>query len=457
MMANRQFQFARIENKVVDVFEPYQIRDFMTEFTKEVVDKKDLVDVMNMLYRGGKMYFGPDSLGHIDFMHPKFETSDKNYQMLFFRNKYWKITADGIEEHALDSLQYNVWKDKINDFDAKLLGDDFIKVRRIDEELISKLPAEKQDQFKPFMGQFDLTISKEANESHYLRFIYNTGEFFWPSFIDPAGWRPLPRDNRSLAERMETQLHFISKMTAFGYLLHKFRDKSSEKAVIAMDGRISEIGDSNGRTGKSIAGFGIGKVIPQTYISGKNKDLTEDPFIWEEVSEKTDNIFIDDARANIDFEFFFPVITGRITINTKGQKKYTLSEQDTPKIYMTTNHSINGESSSFKDRQMLIAFSDYYNDNHKPIEDFGLNFFDEWDEKQWNLFYNFKAFCLYLYFLSARHGWGQNGTGLITGPIERLELRRLRQFIGQSFLTWADEYFGSSDDTDSDGIRNSNI
>jgi hypothetical protein len=105
-------------------------------------------------------------------------------------------------------------------------------------------------------------------------------------------------------------------MSAIGYLLHKYRDKSCEKAVIGMDGKLSEVGDSNGRTGKSILGIAIGQVIPQTYIGAKSKDLTDDPFIWEEVTEKIDNIFLDDVRANIDFEFFFPIITGKITINT---------------------------------------------------------------------------------------------------------------------------------------------
>jgi len=139
------------------------------------------------------------------------------------------------------------------------------------------------------------------------------------------------------------------------------------------------------------------------------------------------------------------VITGKITINTKGLKKFTLPERDTPKIYLTTNHAINGSSSSFKDRQALIAFSDYYNEDFKPLDDFGMNFFDDWDERQWNLFYNFMADCLRLYFQAADLGWGYNHSGLISPPTERLDQRRLRQFMGESFLTWAGEYFNVSD------------
>ncbi len=146
-------------------------------------------------------------------------------------------------------------------------------------------------------------------------------------------------------------------------------------------------------------------MIPQVYIGGKSKDLTEDPFLFEEVTEKSKNIFIDDVRANVDFEFFFPVITGRMTINCKGIGKFTLPEKDTPKLYITTNHAINGSTASFRDRQALIAFSDFYSDDYKPIDDFGNNFFEEWDEKQWNLFYNFMAACLQLYFKVQQKGW----------------------------------------------------
>lgn len=459
-----KFIFIKQDNKIVEEVDSYHIRDYVTEFTEQIAEKAHLDDIMDMFYRGAKMYLGPDSLSNLKYINPKFETSDKNFQLLFFKNKYWKITADNIEEHPLSDLQYSVWKDKINDFDAKLLSDDFIKITRFEQKDIDAIPQNTGIDTAAMLHQFDIALSREASDCHFLSFLYNTCEFAWRKLIDPNGWRfytdvELARheDKYTLTDKLETNLHFVSKLTAIGYLLHKYRDKSCEKAVVAMDGRISEVGDSNGRSGKSILGFAIGQVIPQCYIGAKSKDLTDDPFIWEEVSEKTDNIFLDDVRANVDFEFFFPVITGKITINTKGTKKYTLSEAETPKIFITTNHAINGDSGSFRDRKFELAFSDYYNDSHKPIEDFGLNFFTEWDEKQWNYFYNLKARCLQMYFYAQKMGWGVNGTGLVQGPLERLELRRLRQFIGEAFLTWADEYFGSGDEIDSEDISNSNM
>ncbi len=445
MMANRRYEFSQQEGKVIRLVEPYQIKDYVIEFTKEILSKDIKGEVMDMLYRNAKGYFGPDSLSNIDFMHPVFESADKSFQYLYFKDKYWKITSDKIEDKPLTELQNYIWENQIIHFDAKLMNKDFIDVERIDESLLSRhenLRATLSDH----IGQFLVEISEKAWECHFLQFIWNTGDFFWRKHLDLKTRKPIPGVVLSNEERFEIQLHFLAKMTHLGYLLHEHRDKSCEKAVIAMDGKLSEVGDSNGRSGKSLLGIAIGKIIPQVYIGGKAKDLTEDPFLFEEVTEKTKNIFIDDVRANVDFEFFFPVITGRMAVNCKGIGKFTLPEQDTAKIYITTNHAINGSTASYRDRQALIAFSDYYSDDYKPIDDFGINFFEEWDEKQWNLFYNFMAACLQLYFKVQQKGWGEGKSGLISPPTERLERRRLRQFIGENFISWADEYYGVSDD-----------
>lgn len=451
MMASGQFNFCHIENRIVKIMEPYQIKDFAMELAKEIVPKDEKVDVMDMLYRGGKMYFGPDSLSNIDFVVPTFVTAEKNFQKLFFKDKFWKITANEIQEKAMTELQHYVWADKINDFDAHLLPGEMMHITPITEDHVGRTFEDNlgntQKITPEFVGQYLVELSEEARKSHFVQFIWNTGEFFWTKYIAMNnGQRVKKQDERTFEEILETNLHFLSKVTAIGYLLHQFFDKSKAKAVIGMDGKLSEVGSSWGGTGKSILGDAIGKVIPQVAIGAKNKKLTEDPFWAEEVTEKTDNVFLDDVRANIDFEFFFPYITGKFSVNPKGGRKFTIPEKDTPKIYLSTNHAIVGEGSSFKRRQFFIAFSDFYNENHIPTDDFGVNFFDDWDHIQWNLFFNFMANCLKTYFKY----------GLIEAPTERLELRRMRQQIGEDFLAWADEYF-SYDETIKGFVPNKNI
>lgn len=66
---------------------------------------------------------------------------------------------------------------------------------------------------------------------------------------------------------------------------------------------------------------------------------------------------------------------------------------------------------------------------------------------QWNLFYNFMAECLQLYFYARQKGWGDNGSGLISAPCENLERRQLRQEMGEVFLNWMNDYLNVDDDS----------
>ncbi len=420
------WDFCHIENKIVHKVDQYQIRDYVTEFTKEI--KK--IDVLNMLYRGGPQYLGYEKLSNIDKIRPAFEKATKDSQCLFFKDKFWEISANGIIEKDYNQLPNYVWNDKIIPFSPVLVNEDMVKVQKLTPADITKLCKTQQREIDIDPDKsFSLEFSKVAGKCDFLQFLINASDFYWK------------KDDKALEELFENNRHVLNKLTAIGYLLHDYKNESELKAVIAMDGKISEVGSSNGRSGKSLLGRSIEYVIPQLYIGAKNKKLTEDQFIFGEITEKTKNLFLDDVRANVDFEFFFPLITGKQRINPKGGQPFTLSAEDTPKLLITTNHAINGEGSSFKDRQAFVAFSDFYNDRHKPVDDFGCNFFSEWEKEQWNLFYNLMATCLMLYFKSLQKGWAGRNAGIVPPPMESLEKRQLRQMMGEIFFNWAESYF----------------
>ncbi|MCS2957654.1 hypothetical protein NXX53_11870 [Bacteroides salyersiae] len=192
------------------------------------------------------------------------------------------------------------------------------------------------------------------------------------------------------------------------------KDNNVARAVIGMDGKQSEVGESNGRSGKSLVGELMRNVVPTTYIPGKRPDLFTDQFVWNDVQENTKLVFIDDVLQNFNFEFLFPNITGDWTVNYKGGRRITIPFARSAKIYIATNHAIRGTGSSYTDRQWLLAFSDFYNDTHKPVDDFGTLFFSEWDFDQWNLTWNLLANCVQLYLTF----------GIIQAPGERLEQRK---------------------------------
>jgi DNA primase len=421
-MANGNFKLCRIHNKVVEIVDSYKIKDFAVNFALNATEAHERVDVMDMLYRGAKMYLGPDSLSNLAFTNPVFEESGKHSQNLYFQKEFWKITANEILFSEYSELENYIWKDKINDFAASRV-DPLFTITKITEELFREKKLGEELEF--LKGGFTVDVSENGRKCHFAQYLWNTGDFYWQKH------RNKDEDERTDEEMAETAVQFVAKMSGMGYLLHTFFDPSTPKAIIGMDGKLSEVGKSMGGSGKSIFGDAIGQVIPQVAIGAKNKKLTEDPFIFEEVTEKTDNVFLDDVRVNLDFEFLFPFITGKFLVNAKGQSKFTIPQHLTPKLYIATNHAINGEGSSYSRRQFMIPFSDYYNDKWSPRDEFNINFFTEWDYEQRNLFYNFMAECVQVYLKY----------GLIEPPLERLEMRRLRQSIGEDMIFWADEYF----------------
>lgn len=402
------FDFVKVEHPTIRTVTHYDIRDFITEFTKMVAPE----DVLEMIYMGGPQYLGPDKLSNLAFVTPNFEEPSRDKQIFYFSDKCWEITANNIKEIDYTNITSQIWADIKKDIPARLTMP-LIYVSKADE------------------NKWNYTLSETGKACHFLQFLINTSNFTWRK--EQMIQEGKPNVSLDPGEKEENITHLVAKLCAIGYMLLDFKDRSTSKAVVAMDGKQSEVGTSNGRSGKSIIGELFKHILPTVYINGKKRDFDSDNFLWEEVTEKTRITFIDDLRPNFDFEFLFANITGDWAVNSKGNRRFTMNFQKSPKIYLTTNHALNGEGSSFNDRQWQIAFSDFYNDNHKPIHDFGVMFFDEWDFEQWNLTWNLLASCVQLYLKF----------GYVESPSERIEIRKARQFLGEEFIAWADEYFSA--------------
>ena len=359
------WDFCHVTGRVIKPADSYSIKDYVTNFTKEL-KLDDRKQIINMLYRGGPQYLGQEKLSNLEFLQPIFEEPTKTSQNLYFSNCYWEISADGIKEQPLSGITHHIWEEKIISHEVTLEPEELITVTAVDYN-------------NEFGKQFEISIDEKLMDCPFFRFLLYASNFYWR------------KEDITEDDQMDINRHLLNKMTSIGYLIHDYKNDSEMKAVIAMDGKISEVGTSYGRTGKSLIGVALEYVVPQTYISAKNKDLTNDQFLFDEVTEKTRNVFIDDVRAHFDFEFFFPIITAKMKVNTKFGARFSLSAKDSPKLFITTNHAIDGEGPSFDDRKAFIVFSDYYNDHHKPILDFGKNFFTEWSSYEWNQFYNFIA------------------------------------------------------------------
>lgn len=408
------FRFVQVRDKVVTETEPIHIRHYMIDFTREI----DNLPVLEMLLKGGAQYFGQDKLVNLPRLDLKFHRSDKNHMLFFFKNGYWKITADEITAHPLSDLPDCIWKDQIRDFEPKLLGTMLNLERDGDSWRVGPQSAE----LAAAMGRCDIA-----------KFYLATSNFAWRKqqelYEDPDGkkiWVEKANPEKTTPEERQFMLaHMASKMVAAGYVLHDHIDYSCMKAIICMDGEEGEVGKSQGGTGKSIWGKQFQHMVPMSIIDGKKKNIEEDNHLYEEVDERTKVILFDDIKVNFNFEFLFSQITTGVTVNQKGVKRYQV---EPPKFVLATNHALNGDGNSFDRRQFTISFSDYFNAHRTVGQEFGRQLFYEWDYEQWNLYYNWMATCVQMYM---RYGLTH------TIPGNMLVRRKLRQDIGENFLTWA--------------------
>ncbi|MDE6237816.1 MAG: DUF3854 domain-containing protein [Muribaculaceae bacterium] len=293
-------------------------------------------------------------------------------------------------------------------------------------------------------GNFTVQTTDEGSRCEFLQFLTNTSDFY----------KDKDESEMSSDELFSIHNNLMNKLSAIGFLLFDCRNPSDDKAVIAMDGTLSEVGKSCGRSGKSLIGKALEQMVDQAYIDGKELDSNSESFMFSDVTRTTRNVFFDDVKINFRLDRLFNTLTGPMIVNPKMGGRFKLPYMEVPKSYVTTNHAIDDDSPSAKDRIALILFSNWYNANHKPSEEFGHNFFFGWDDHQWNLFDNLMAECVQIYLMAIENNWGRNGSGIIEAPRMNIILRELRQKMGEEFLSWGEIFF--SEDSEFLNARVSN-
>ena len=409
------FRFVHVQDKVVYETTPQNVRRYVIDFTREIGEK----EVLEVLHRGAKQYLGPDNLSSLPIRRVEFNRSRKDAMFLYFQNQYWKITKDSITSGPLSELPAHVWEKGMIKFEPELIG--------------------ALCQFERKNDAWKVSFHDKARECEMLDFFLCTSDFHWQKEYvlvqDEARkyWAPMENPKPYTAEEKNEMWHgMLCKMLATGYVAHDHRDYGMMKAVVAMDGIESEVGKSQGGTGKSIWGKQFQHLFPVAIIDGKKKTIEDDSFLYEGVDERTGAIVFDDVRVNFNFEFLFSQITTAVTVNKKGQPQFTV---DPPKFIIITNHALNGDGNSFSRRQYQISFSDFFNAHRTVADHFGHQLFYDWDYKQWNLFYNWMATCIQHYL---RYG-------LSFGSVsEELHRRKLRQLMGENFLDWASIVFDTT-------------
>ncbi len=397
-MRTGEFGFVKVEDKVLTSCSDQNIRDFVYWYVRENCKDSTVLDMFSASIKS-LLDFGV--LQNLPIIYDDFVHYDQYSQDFFYKNGQCRISAQGIEFGPRMSM---VWEDNV-------IRRDFHRVQVIKD--VSNVE-----------GQYYIDVTEEGCKCEFLQYIYNTSNF----------WARKGKVNEA-----EMYHHIVNKLLAIGFLLTDFNYPTERKAVVAMDSTMSEVGKSNGRSGKSLLGAAIAQMKYQTFVEGKK--LAGDQFAFTLVTPKTRSIIFDDVNVNFDFTQLYSILTSKLIVNQKQGAIFEIPVERSPKFIITTNHAINNTDSSTLARITFLSFSDYYNPDFSPNTEFGHNFFDDWDDAQWILFDNLMAECVALYLKSRELGWAGSGKGMIDPPMENIQLRTLRQQMGEVLLQWGEAYF----------------
>jgi hypothetical protein len=417
------YRITRTIDGIIREIDATELRRYVREYLKAEGADEAVIDA---IIRGGAYFFGADKLEQLPYLDADLLKSDRDTHYMVFENCFWKINADGITEHPLNELSKNVWENKCIAFAPKYLGSPLIEFKR-DGENWTVGNIQKEGIRKCEMYQF----YKKTSEFHWKK-----SQFLAENEDGSKTWerRDQPSESPSTADSELQIHHVVCKMLAAGYVLHDNFDKSQMKAIICMDSSESEVGRSQGGTGKSIWGSAFQYCIPTFFADGKDPRLTKDPHYFSRVDERTQLLLFDDLEPSFKFNPFYSKITMGLTVNPKGKTDVFVGLK---RWIFNTNHALSGRDTSDLRRQYFLAFCDYYNLQRTPKDDFGHQLFDDWGHEQWNLFYNFMATCV-MHFL--RHGLKY------TIPSGNLERRKLRQDVGENMVQWCELVFDPEDD-----------
>lgn len=333
----------KIENNRVKEVSPDEVRALCWEYIDDeyqFTDPDERRQVKDVFQRSRSLFHRQNLslLKRIDLKECK-DTKDMSY--LFFNDSVLEITADSILMKDYSEIEGLVFETDICDFNFKSV-------------------------LKPGKNTFDG--------------IQPGGEFF--EFLKDL----CKNQNKSVNEKS-----IASLVTIIGYLIHRYKDPAKAKAVIFMD--TYKDGSPNGGTGKGLLTKGIGYVRESAFQDGKYYS-TSDKFAFSHVTYGTRIMVIDDVPENFDFEKIFPLITEKAVVERKYENKFIIPFDESPKVLITTNYTVEGTSSSHKRRKVEFILSETYKADYSPEDKFGHLLYVEWDYKEWLNFYLFMVYCV---------------------------------------------------------------
>lgn len=433
-------RFVKIEGNVVKEIKAKDLRRFVSAWAAERFLPRP---VRNLIFNSPRL--SDSSLDGLQEVELDFTNSTPRAQLFFFPRKTVEVTAAGITEHAGGAgVGRYVWEENVLPHNVKLLPPMFDAFRETDET-----------------GRVKWRIKVlDASSSPLFGYIINTSRTHWRKELEynfegqtpgaAAEYSDTHRfciDGAGLSdeEREEQETNLVSKLFAIGYMLHHYKSPSRAWAPIAMDNKIGEDGECNGRSGKSFLFKALSMFMKTVKLSGRNPKLMDNPHVFDQVTKHTDFVLVDDCDRHLSTEQFYDLITSDMTVNPKNNQSYTLPFETSPKFGFTTNYVPRDFDASTEARMLYLVFSDYYhqrteNNDYRETrsirDDFGRDLFTaSYPEELWGADICFFMQCTQFYLSLA----DENVKPM--PPMNNILKRKFKADMGSNFEDWAASYF----------------
>ncbi len=432
-------RFIRIQGNIVEEVDTTDISNFLCIFVRERFLQREIRNLVKNSQR-----LGAASLEKLDRFKLDFTNCTKQSQYMFFPKDTWRITGDGITSFPSktgDGSRY-VWNTNVLQHKVSVLPPMFECKITEDAE-----------------GTLHYDIDVKNHESNMFRYIINTSRVHWRKELEydfedesvevaeayrKAHKFDIAGPNLTPAEIQEQKQNLISKLFAIGYNMHRYKSPSQAWAIYAMDNRIGDDGQCNGRSGKSFLFKTFGRFMRTVELSGRNPKLMDNPHVYDRVNQHTDFILVDDCDKYLQTSLFYDSITGGMTVNPKNNRSFFIEFENSPKFGFTTNYVPSEFDPSTSARLLYMVFSDYYHERtpendyletRSIRDDFNKNLFTDYTEEEWNQDINFFAQCLAFYLKMSSQGIK------IQPPLENIMKRKYKSDMGANFEDWAYQYF----------------
>ena len=342
------------------------------------------------------------------------------------KNKYHRFIESEIIEKWPNVPLSKFYEDK------KYMNDAFVsKLQRYDVQKF----RDSEHLIHLFFENFVIRISKDKVETINWSNFDTKGTKIWKSNIsDKPLDLKLAKDYRKgdwfkFAKNTITDKGVEKLMQSQGYLVHTYKKSSKAKMVIYADANDDDDNYSaEGGTGKSLHSYEAIKRLRKTsFIEGtKFEDPKKNKFVWQTVDPFADIVCLDDVEATFKYRWLYNAITNYFSIERKQRDPVQLPFKQSPKFVVTTNHGIMDSGGSDIRRRVVLGFQDYYSKDYTPEDDFGREFFDDWDVKQWSYFFG--------YFIDACQLYLQNGVESFNN--EGIDKKAVRTYIGEDLFDW---------------------